>query len=101
VVCVAALREALATTSARVVQVANLESQLPETAGLDATDHLAAVLDHGARVDTFLYEPGALAVDLDRIRGWGVDPVAGAMMAAANGHSHDPGRLAAMLSELR
>jgi len=99
VVCVNELREALATTAARVVQVANLEPQLPETAGLDATDHLAAVLDHGARVDTFLYQPGALAVDIDRIRAWGVEPVAGTM-AAANGHSHDPERLAVMLKDL-
>ncbi|HEX5588591.1 MAG TPA: 2-phospho-L-lactate transferase CofD family protein, partial [Acidimicrobiia bacterium] len=99
VVCVVELREALATTSARVVQVANLEPQLPETAGLDATDHLRAVLDHGARVDTFLYQPGGLAVDLDRIRGWGVEPVAGTM-AAANGHTHDPERLAVMLGAL-
>ncbi|MET0895025.1 MAG: gluconeogenesis factor YvcK family protein, partial [Acidimicrobiia bacterium] len=97
VVCVQALREALASTPGRVVQVANIRSQVPETAGLDATDHLAAVLDHGARVDTFLYEgAGELAADETQIRAWGVEPVAGTM-AAANGHSHDPTRLAGML----
>jgi uncharacterized cofD-like protein len=100
VVCVPALRAALATTTARVVQVANLRPQLPETAGLDGTDHLAAVLDHGVRVDTFLYEPSALAVDSDRVRAWGVEPVAGRMAAPPQGHSHDPGRLAAALSGL-
>jgi uncharacterized cofD-like protein len=97
VVCVPALRAAVAATPARVVQVANLRPQLPETAGLDATDHLTAVLDHGGRVDTFLYdEEGQLAADEDRIRARGVQPVAG-RMAAANGHSHDPVRLAGML----
>ena len=101
VVCVPALREALAGTPAAVVQVANLRPQLPETAGLDGTDHLAAVLDHGVRVDTFLYEEaGVLAVDEDQVRAWGVEPVAG-HMAAPNGHSHDPERLAGMLAALR
>ncbi len=99
VVCVPALRRGLATTPGRVVQVANLRPQLPETAGLDGTDHLAAVLGHGGRVDTFLYDVDAqLAADEDRIRARGVEPVAG-RMAAANGHSHDPGRLAAMLRD--
>ena len=40
----------------RVVQVANLRPQVPETAGLDATDHLEAVLEHGVRVDSFVYD---------------------------------------------
>jgi uncharacterized cofD-like protein len=101
VACVPALRRALAETPARVVQVANLRPQLPETAGLDGTDHLAAVLGHGVRVDTFLYEEaGVLPVDDDRVRAWGVEPVAG-RMADGTGHSHDPGRLAGMLSALR
>jgi len=100
VVCVPALREAIAASPGRVVQVANLRPQLPETEGLDGTDHLAAVLDHGVRVDTFLYEEaGALAVDEGRVRAWGVDPVAG-HLAGPIGHSHDPGRLAGMLSAL-
>ena len=51
-------------TRAQVVQVANLRPQLPETAGLDAADHLEAVLAHGARVDRFLHDDGGgLAVD--------------------------------------
>jgi len=59
------------------------------------------VLDHGVRVDTFLYDEAAvLAVDEDRVRAWGVEPVAG-RMAAPNGHSHDPELLAGMLSALR
>ena len=42
------LRQAVAVTDARVVQVANLRPQPPETTGLDATDHLRAVRAHGA-----------------------------------------------------
>lgn len=100
VVCVRAIREALGRTPAHVVQVCNLRPQVPETAGLDATDHLAAVLDHGARVDTFLYDgAGELAADEAQIRAWGVQPVTAAM-AAANRHSHDPARLAGMLRSL-
>jgi uncharacterized cofD-like protein len=100
VVCVQAIREALGSTAGRVIQVCNLRPQIPETTGLDATDHLAAVLDHGARVDTFLYDgAGELVADETQIRAWNVDPVAGAM-AAPNGHSHDPARLAGMLRGL-
>ena len=56
--------------------MANLRPQLPETAGLDAADHLEAVLAHGARVDRFLYDDGGgLAVDAARIRAFGVEPV--------------------------
>jgi len=100
VLCVPTLRDAIATTSARVVQVANLRPQVPETAGLDATDHLRAVLDHGARVDVFLYqEGGTLAVDVEVIRSWGVEPVAAAI-AAADEVAHDPERLAKALHAL-
>jgi len=100
VLCVPTLRDAIATTSARVVQVANLRPQVPETAGLDATDHLRAVLDHGARVDVFLYqEGGTLAVDVEVIRSWGVEPVAAAI-AAADEVAHDPEQLAKALHAL-
>jgi uncharacterized cofD-like protein len=100
VLCVDGLRRAVATTSARVVQVGNLRSQVPETAGLDATDHLRAVIDHGARVDTFLYaEDGALAVSTDTVRALGVEPV-GAEVARPHGLAHDPRRLANALQAL-
>src|SRR5262249_59477871 len=73
VLCVRDLRSAVAGAPGRVVQVSNLRPQPPETTGLDATDHLLAVKEHGARVDTFLYQrAGALAADDAAIRGWGV-----------------------------
>ena len=100
VLVVSALRDAVATTPGRVVQICNLRAQPPETTGLDATDHLRAVLDHGGRVDTFLYErDGALPVDEDRIRGWGVRPF-GAALGRRSGLVHDPAKLAQALADL-
>jgi uncharacterized cofD-like protein len=100
VLAVPGLRDAVTAASAPVVQVCNLRPQPPETTGLDGADHLRAVLDHGGRVDTFLYErDGALPVDEDRIRGWDVRP-AGAPLAGRSGLVHDPARLAQALTDL-
>ncbi len=100
VLCVGEIRAALAATSASVAQVANLRPELPETEGLDATDHLRKVLDHGARVDRFVFQAGgALAVDPEAIRALGVEPVS-ADVSGANGLVHDPSKLATALSAL-
>jgi uncharacterized cofD-like protein len=100
VLCVRELGEAVSAARGRVVHVGNLRAQAPETTGLDATDHLRAVLEHGARVDTFLYQAGgALVADAAAIRSWGVEPVA-ADVAAPGSHAHDPERLATALREL-
>jgi len=100
VLCVRDLRDALSEAPGRVVQVSNLRPQPPETTGLDATDHLLAVKEHGSRVDAFLYQQrGALGADDAVIREWGVEPVA-AGVARADGLVHDPGKLAAALQAL-
>jgi uncharacterized cofD-like protein len=100
VLCVAGLRDAIAVSRARVVKVANLRPQIPETAGMDGADHLSAVLAHGARVDTFLSDPaGGLAVDDDRVRALGVEPIA-APVARKDGLVHDVGQLALALRAL-
>jgi uncharacterized cofD-like protein len=100
VLCVPAIRDALAVTRGRIVHVCNLEPQVPETLGLDATDHLRAVLDHGARVDAFLYQlDGDLAADEIAIRALGVEPVA-ADVAGPDRHVHDPAALAKALEGL-
>jgi uncharacterized cofD-like protein len=102
VVCVAEIRAALRETPGRVVQIANLRAEIPETEGLDATDQLVAVVEHGARVDRFLYEsddPDALRVDGSRVLAMGVKPV-GAHVAAPSGLVHDPAELAKALSAL-
>ncbi|MEX0666296.1 MAG: gluconeogenesis factor YvcK family protein [Acidimicrobiia bacterium] len=99
VLAVPALRDAVASTQAQVVQVCNLRSQLPETEGLDAADHLRAVLEHGARVDAFLYGPTALACDEGEIQELGARPVA-AEVTVPRGVAHDPARLATALRDL-
>jgi uncharacterized cofD-like protein len=100
VLSVGGLRDAIATTPARVVQVCNLRPQVPETAGMDAADHLAAVLAHGARVDSFLHDTGdGLDVDPGRLRALGVQVVA-ALVARDHGLAHDHGRLARALCAL-
>jgi uncharacterized cofD-like protein len=97
---VPAIRDAIAAGPGRVVQVANLRPQVPETAGLDATDHLEAVLAHDVRVDVFVFEgDGELAADPGRIRAHGVEPVA-ALVARDGGGAHDPVRLANTLRAL-
>lgn len=103
-VLVPAIRDAIATGPGRVVQVSNLRPQVPETAGLDATDHLEALLAHGVRVDAFVYETnarheGTLLADPARIRALGVEPVA-AQVARESGGAHDPVRLAITLRAL-
>jgi uncharacterized cofD-like protein len=100
VLCVPGIRDAVAASPGSVVQVANLRPQIPETEGLDAMDHLRAVLDHGGRVDTFLYDPDAmLATDPVDVRTLGVEPVA-ASVARDDGLGHDPQRLANALTAL-
>jgi uncharacterized cofD-like protein len=100
VLCVQGVRDAIGAAPGRVVQVANLRSQLPETAGLDGTDHLRAVLDHGTRVDTFLSaEDGTLAVSAETVRALGVVPVT-ARLARPHSLAHDPERLASALHAL-
>jgi uncharacterized cofD-like protein len=100
VLCVAGLRDALAATGARVVQVANLRPQVPETSGMDVADHLAAVLEHRARVDTLVYDTGAgLPVDAGRLAALGVEVVA-APVARPDGLAHDHARLAQALCAL-
>jgi uncharacterized cofD-like protein len=99
VLCVRELRAAVGTARGPVIQISNLRPQHPETAGLDATDHLRAVLEHGARVDAFLFQRGALRADEAAIRGWGVTPVAGDV-AREDGLLHDPAKLATALAAL-
>lgn len=104
VLCVAGLRAAIAATPARVVQVANLRPQSPETAGMDVADHLAAVLAHDARVDTFLYDTGpGLPVDPDQLAALGEElgvEVVAAAVARPDGLAHDHARLAQALCAL-
>lgn len=100
VICVPEVQRALAAAPGGVVQVCNLRPQVPETNGLDGSDHLRAVLEHGGRVDRFLYQGGGiLAADESAIRALGVEPVAAAV-ARPDGLAHDPLQLAEALQAL-
>jgi uncharacterized cofD-like protein len=100
VLCVHGVRRALAGTRAGVVQIGNLVPQIPETAGMDGTDHVQAVLDHGARVDRLLApEEGRLAVDPARLEALGV-ALTRAPLARPDAQAHDPARLAVALAAL-
>jgi hypothetical protein len=77
-----------------------LRPQVPETRGLDSTDHLAAVLDHGVRVDAFVLEQhGPLHPHPDAVERLGVRCVE-ADLARPDLTAHDPGRLADVLRSL-
>jgi uncharacterized cofD-like protein len=100
VLAVAGLRDAVRAAPGRVVQVANLRSEVPETVGLDALDHLDAVLDHGGRVDTYLIAQGSrLAADPAAIEARGVHPIT-ADVADSGASVHDVERLASALAAL-
>jgi uncharacterized cofD-like protein len=100
VLVVPELRDAIRSAGGQVVQVSNLEPQVPETEGLDAVDHLRAVLEHGARVDILLApSDGRLRADEAAVRESGVRPVV-ARLAEPNGRVHDPARLAQALADL-
>jgi uncharacterized cofD-like protein len=99
VVCVPELRDAIRNAKGSVVQVANLETE-NETRGHDGTRHLAAVREHGGRVDIFLYDPDrGLHVAPDAVTALGARPVP-APISQADGLLHDPLQLAKALSAL-
>ena len=100
-VVVPEIRTAIALAPGRVVQVGNVAPEHPETDGLDGTDHLLAVLEHGVRVDTFLYDvTGLLSVNEAFVYEHGVMPV-GVDLGAEGGPQHDPSHLAKALADLQ
>jgi len=106
--------EALRTTRARRVLVANLMTEPGETAGMGAVDHVRAVLEHaGPVVDVALLnsEPldatcvrryartGAepVSTDLERIRALGVVPVEADLLRSGRRLRHDARKLGTAL----
>jgi uncharacterized cofD-like protein len=99
-VVVPEIRAAIALTSGRVIQIANLSTEPSETEGLEGTDHLLALLEHRIRVDTFLYDRlGPLVVNEAYVFEHGVMPV-GADLADPGAPMHEPQRLATALTNL-
>lgn len=99
---VAALREAVVATDARVVVVLNLAEQAGETGGLGPAGHLAVLLEHapGLRVHTVLADRGALhAHQYDdlcaAVRACGARLVLADVAADDGTPRHDAARLAA------
>jgi uncharacterized cofD-like protein len=91
---------ALARTSARVLWICNLEPDAIETAGMTASDHLAALRRHGVRVDSVLYDPAAtLRFDAAQLANQHLEPLARPLRNGAPG-VHDPALLRAVLDEL-
>lgn len=91
---------ALAGTAARVVWICNLEADMIETAGMAGIDHLAALQDHGVRVDVALYDPRAsLKFDAQELAERGLEPRPRSLEGGRRG-MHDPKRLRAQLRAL-
>jgi 2-phospho-L-lactate transferase/gluconeogenesis factor (CofD/UPF0052 family) len=100
VLCVPQIRDALVGARAPVVMISNVATE-GESTGLDGTDHLRAVLDHGGRVDQFLYDPDAgLPVDPHAVKDLGVEPVAAHIVRRDGSSGHVPERLAHALAGL-
>ena len=92
------VRAAVVASSAPVVMVMNLEPQLPETAGLDAVDHLRAVRDLGIRVDHVVVDDRCrLAGDRARLEALEVS-VSVEPVARPDVRAHEPAKLASALA---
>lgn len=85
----------LASTPARVIYVANLEAQVPETIGYTIADHVAALERHGVRVDLVLFDSAA-SLEVGSLAHAAVD----LPLRAANGKVHDANLLAMALCSL-
>jgi len=93
------IQAALERARGRIVLVANVCAD-GETEGLDGTDQLRVLVDHGVRIDVLLHDPSlGLPVSETAVQELGVTPVA-ADIAAAGGRNHDPLKLATALAAL-
>jgi uncharacterized cofD-like protein len=109
--------EAVAGGRARRAYVCNVANQRGETAGMDASDHVAALVDHGLGdafdvvvvQDTVAYPPTPSdAVEpvlcnancAARIRAYGFEVLATDLVDPQDPWHHDPARLAAALAEV-
>lgn len=100
VCAVPAINSALRDTSARVLWICDLEPQLPETAGMSAADHLAALRRHDVRVDMVLYDPWAQLHFTRRGLAACELPGVARRIARAGRGRHDPALLSAALRDL-
>lgn len=112
---VAGVTEALGRTAARVVYVCNVANQRGETTGMDAADHVAALIVHGlaGALDSVIVHDteaagpsdGAPTVDagpavLARIRAQGIEVIAARLADSAAPLQHDSEALCSVLGEV-
>lgn len=98
-VTVPEVRRALRDTVAPLVYVANLRPQVPETAGYDVSDHVAALHRHGMLPDVVLYDPAAISRGMTEGLAHGVEAVP-APLANRTGLAHDDDLLGVALAAL-
>jgi len=107
------IAHALRVAPGRIVYVCNLANQRGETAGMDAADHVEALIRHGlgGAIDIVIVNdtpappagvplvPAHRAVR-ERIASLGADVVVADMLDPAQPFHHDPARLCAALTEV-
>jgi uncharacterized cofD-like protein len=97
--CVApGIRAALEARAGGRVLVANLQPQVPETAGFSSADLLRAVTAHGVAVDVMVVDVMVVGDDLPAP--YGATRVVTAPLAGPGRVAHDPALLAAVLGRL-
>ena len=95
------LAAALATTSAHVAWIANLEPDPDEAPGMSATDHLLLLRLHEVRVDAVLHDPTAtLSFDAAELSALGIVSVTRPLASKTSPGTHDPQLLQAALTDL-
>ena len=95
VLAIPAIRDAVSTSKARRIYVANLGEQHPETTGFDVAAHVDALRSHGVEPDLVLVDPDGLDIGpLDSVA------VLARRLAGNDMRLHDPERMAAALREL-
>ena len=93
VVAVPKIREALNQANAPLVYVCNLRDSA-ETPGFDVAAHLHTLIAHGLEPDVVLYDPANIAKGACDARCVEAD------LTRADGHGHDPAKLARALADL-
>jgi len=95
------LSAALASTSARVVWIANLEPDPFEAPKLSAIEHFLALRAHGVRVDAVLHDESAgLKFDPAELKANGAESVARTLRSRTDRALHDPEQLCVALRAL-
>jgi len=118
---VSGIAEAVSRSSARCVYVCNVANQRGETSGMDAADHVSALLAHGLRdaLDVVIVHRSAASEPpvcddgtstpevvcatpqvVERIESWGVRVVVGDLADADSPVRHDRAALCRMLREV-